>query len=190
MKCLTVSLQCKPSSWSRHAWQYSVSDLPILERYALRGTCPHLIWVIKLAWFLDKWWVRFRKLLNGKLSSITVILWYLSDFSQLFSHFSFSFLWNSCLVADALVGSGLLRMCGRLILLLELPPAASFARSSTFSLPFTLLWLEIQWIPRLHGSLLACEMRWRVRYCPDTALGLARDDITAWLSMYREKKCP
>ena len=47
-KCFTVSLQWRPPSWSRHAWQYSVSDLPILVRYTLSGTCLHLICIIKL----------------------------------------------------------------------------------------------------------------------------------------------
>src|ERR1700734_2276987 len=92
-----------------------------------------------LAWFLFKRYERLRKLSNGKSSSIRSILWLLLEALHILAHFSFNFSWCSCLVADVLSGNVFLKIGGRSTVLLERPFAASFASSSTFSLPFTSL---------------------------------------------------
>ena len=145
--------------------------------------CPHLSWVIRLDWSLVNLLVRLRYELKGKLSSISASLSYLVEFSQFSSHLPLSFLWYACLVAEALIGSGLLSIWGSLILSLECLFAASLANSSTFSFPLTLLWLEIHLTVRLHPTLFARRVRCLMRCCPEVALRFFIDEIMAWLSM-------
>lgn len=90
-KCFTVSLQCKLSADSRHAWHKSESTLLILSRYPLSGICPHLTWVIRLDWSIVRLWVHFLNEWNGKFSSISSILRLLSETSHMLSHFVFSY---------------------------------------------------------------------------------------------------
>ena len=77
---------------------------------------------------------------------------------------------KSCLSADALIGSGLLRICGRLAIALDLPAAASFAILSASSLPFTLLWLDIHFIDSLEPEPLAACLSASSRCCPEVDL--------------------
>ena len=64
--------------------------------------------------------------------------------------------------------------------------AASFASWSTASFPFTLLWLNIQRIYRLHSVVFANFLRLLIRYCPEVDFGLEIASMIDWLSVYRD----
>ena len=80
-------------------------------------------------------------------------------------------------MAEALLGSGTLRMWSRVVEVLEWPSAAFFANWSTYLLPATLLWLEIHLIVSIHVNEFAALRRACIKYCPDDVLRDRSDRI-------------
>jgi len=93
-----------------------------------------------------------------------------------------SFARYACLMAEALLGRGYLRIWGRLAAALDLPSAAFFASLSARSFPVTSLWLEIHLMESMHAVLLAARRRVCIKYCPAVVLGDLSAWITDWLS--------
>jgi len=116
-----------------------VSDFPILCKYLLRGKWPQRSCSIVLDCFRVSVYNFLINVLYGKEPPSCSIRGFLGELSHFVSHLVFSPLLKSCLSAEALVGSGRLRMWGRLAIALDRPVAASFAILSTSSFPFTLL---------------------------------------------------
>ena len=67
-------------------------------------------------------------------------------------------------MADVLIDREFLRMIERSTIVLEWPVAASFTVLSTSSFPFTLLWIDIHFIPSLCPIALAACQRLLIRY--------------------------
>ena len=86
--------------------------------------------------------------MNGNLPPNCATLAFQGELFQAVAHFVFSLEVYSCLSVDALVGSGFLRIWGRLSMALEHPAAASFSSLST---PL------LQWLKKLPQCLLVLE---------------------------------
>src|SRR6266581_4840771 len=175
MKWLTDST----SGPSLHLLQYLESALPILKRYELRGMWPLHTCIRRLACLRMRSYWRCWNLEKGRVLSISLSRRSLGEESHADFHLRLRCARCSCLMADALAGRVFLSNGGRSVRQLAFPAASSLARLSTCSLPFTSLWLEIQYILSLVLVLFAAWEKAQTRYWPGDALGLTDVVISA-----------
>ena len=130
----------------------------------MSGKWLHLIWRMVLVCLRVSLFRLVMNFLNGKFSPSWAIPSFLGEVFHCLSHSFLILVLKFCLIAEALVGRGHLSMGGRWIVVLERPSAACLARWLTFSLPWTSLWLDIQWIMRFLAMLFAADKRACIRY--------------------------
>ena len=135
-------------------------------------------------WLLESLNMLLVCFLNGNFSPSCSILTFLGERAHFLAQLAFIKMLKACLIAEVLLGSGFLRVWGRFRVVLFL------ANWSAFSLPGTLLWLEIHLIERLHVVVLIARISDCMRCCPEVALGVLIARISAWLSMYSDTFFP
>ena len=167
-----------------------MSDFPILCRYEFNGRWAHLICSIRLDCFLVSFCNWFRIFVNGKTPPNCSTLVFLGEAFHISAHLAFSWVLYACFIAEALIGRGALSMWGRSIVAPDRPAAAFLAKSSTSSLPFTLLCPDIHLMLRLVSSEFAAVVRLSIKYCPVFVRFDVKAAIMDWLSVYSDTFFP